>query len=117
LLLPELRAGLRRQPTGSSSHCVVERAGSRSTYPTKKIDEALDYDEGLWKDGHDSVSDALQPVRTAMTIRIRNDRGKGEYHKCSLCTDIPSIEARAWCRDCPKVGKGRELPKMRTADA
>jgi hypothetical protein len=56
---------------GSSSRCVVERAGSRSTYPTKKIDEALD-DEVLRQSGHSIVSDALQPVHTATTIRLRN---------------------------------------------
>src|SRR5262249_40047757 len=49
LLLPEPRTSLCRQPMGSSSRSVVERAGSRSTYPTKKIDEALDYHEVLWK--------------------------------------------------------------------
>src|SRR5262249_3858149 len=53
LLLPERRASLCRQPMGSSSRYVVERAGSRSTYPTKKIDEALNHHEVLWKSGHD----------------------------------------------------------------
>ncbi len=38
------------------------------------IDEAFAYDEVLRKSGHDLVSDALQPVRTATTVRIRNGK-------------------------------------------
>jgi hypothetical protein len=71
---------------GSSSRSVVERAGSRSTDPTKKIDEALDDDEGLRKSGRDIVSDALQPVHTATTIRMRNGQ--------VLTTDRPFAEMK-----------------------
>jgi hypothetical protein len=35
-------------------------------------DEALAYDEELRKSGHYLVSDALEPVKAAITIRIRN---------------------------------------------
>src|SRR5262249_37411639 len=56
LLLPVRLAGLRRQPMGSSSRCVVERVSSKSTYPAKKIAMARDYDEVQRKSGHDIVS-------------------------------------------------------------
>jgi hypothetical protein len=36
--------------------------------------EALAYDEELRKSGHYVLSDALQPVQTATTIRIRNGK-------------------------------------------
>jgi hypothetical protein len=36
------------------------------------IDEALAYDEVLRKSGHYLVSDALQSVQTATTLRVRN---------------------------------------------
>ena len=35
------------------------------------IDSALDYDEEIRRSGHYIVSDALQPARTARTIRVR----------------------------------------------
>ena len=38
------------------------------------IDESLDYDEVLRKSGHYIASDALQPVQTATTIRLRNGK-------------------------------------------
>jgi hypothetical protein len=38
------------------------------------IDEALAYDEVLRKSGHYLVSDALQSVQTATTLRIRNGK-------------------------------------------
>ena len=38
------------------------------------IDEALAYDEVLRKSGHHLVSDALQSVQTATTLRIRNGK-------------------------------------------
>jgi hypothetical protein len=38
------------------------------------IDESLAYDEALRGSGHYLVSDALQPVQTAMTVRIRNGK-------------------------------------------
>jgi len=37
----------------------------------KLIDSALDYTEALRKSGHYIASDALQPVRTARTVRVR----------------------------------------------
>src|SRR5262249_141914 len=38
------------------------------------IDESLDYDDALRKSGHYVASDALQPVQTATTIRIRDGK-------------------------------------------
>jgi hypothetical protein len=38
------------------------------------IDEALAYDEVLRQSGHYLVSEALQPVRTATTVWIRNGK-------------------------------------------
>ena len=38
------------------------------------IDEALAYDEVLRKSGHSLVAEALQPVQTATTVRIRNSK-------------------------------------------
>ena len=38
------------------------------------IDEALAYDEVLRKSGHYLVSDALQSVQTATTVRVRNGK-------------------------------------------
>ena len=35
------------------------------------VDSALDYDEEIRRSGHYIVSDALQPARTARTIRVR----------------------------------------------
>jgi len=40
----------------------------------KLIDSALDYTEGLRKSGHYIASDALQPGRTARTIRVRGSQ-------------------------------------------
>ena len=37
------------------------------------IDSALDYDDEIRRSGHYIVSDALQPARTARTIRVRGD--------------------------------------------
>ena len=36
------------------------------------VSEVLDYREELWQSGHYIVSDALQPVQAATTIRVRN---------------------------------------------
>ena len=38
------------------------------------IDESLAYDEVLRKSGHSLVSEALQPVETAATVRVRNGK-------------------------------------------
>ncbi len=38
------------------------------------IDESLAYDEVLRKSGHYLVSEALQPVETATTVRVRNGK-------------------------------------------
>ena len=35
------------------------------------VDSALDYDDEIRRSGHYIVSDALQPARTARTIRVR----------------------------------------------
>jgi hypothetical protein len=38
------------------------------------IDSALDYDDEIRRSGHYIVSDALQPARTARTIRVRGGK-------------------------------------------
>ena len=38
------------------------------------IDESVAYDEVLRKSGHYLVSEALQPVQTAATVRVRNGK-------------------------------------------
>ena len=38
------------------------------------IDESLAYDEVLRQSGHYLVSEALQPVQTAATVRVRNGK-------------------------------------------
>jgi hypothetical protein len=38
------------------------------------VGEALAYDEELQKSGHYIVSEALQPVQTATTLRVRNGK-------------------------------------------
>jgi hypothetical protein len=38
------------------------------------VDSALDYDEEIRRSGHYIVSDALQPARTARTIRVRGGK-------------------------------------------
>ena len=38
------------------------------------IDESLAYDEALRKSGHFIAAQALQPVQTATTVRVRNGR-------------------------------------------
>ena len=38
------------------------------------IDESLAYDEVLRKSGHYLVSEGLQPVQTAATVRVRNGK-------------------------------------------
>lgn len=38
------------------------------------IGESLAYDEALRKSGHYLVSEALQPVQTATTVRVRNGK-------------------------------------------
>ncbi len=50
------------------------------------VDESLDYDEVLRKSGHYITSDALQSVRTATTIRIRNGK--------TFTTDGPFAETK-----------------------
>jgi hypothetical protein len=48
------------------------------TLPDKEmqglVDSALDYDEELRRSGHYIVSNALQPARTARTIRVRGGK-------------------------------------------
>lgn len=48
--------------------------------------EALDYDDELRRSGHYIMSNALQPVRTATIVRVRN-------HKLST-TDGPFVETK-----------------------
>jgi hypothetical protein len=50
------------------------------------VADALAYDDELRKSGHYIVSDALQPVRTATTLRMRNG-------KLSI-TDGPFVETK-----------------------
>jgi hypothetical protein len=50
------------------------------------IDESLAYDDVLRKSGHYVVSEALQPVQTATTVRVRN-------RKVSI-TDGPFAETK-----------------------
>ena len=50
------------------------------------VDESLDYDDVLRKSGNYIASDALQPVRTATTIRIHSSK--------PLITDGPFAETR-----------------------
>ena len=38
------------------------------------VDSALDYDDEIRRSGHYIVSDALQPARTARTIRVRGGK-------------------------------------------
>jgi hypothetical protein len=38
------------------------------------VDSALDYDEDIRRSGHYIVSNALQPARTARTIRVRGGK-------------------------------------------
>jgi hypothetical protein len=38
------------------------------------VDRSLEYDDGLRQSGHYIVSDALQPSRTARTIRVRRSK-------------------------------------------
>jgi hypothetical protein len=38
------------------------------------VEEHLDYDETLRKSGHFVIAEALQPVETATTIRVRNGK-------------------------------------------
>ena len=50
------------------------------------IDESLEYDDLMRKNGHYITSNALQPVRTAATVRPRNGK--------VLVTDGPFAETR-----------------------
>jgi hypothetical protein len=50
------------------------------------VDSALDYDEELRRSGHYIVSNALQPARTARTLRVREGK--------VLVTDGPFAETR-----------------------
>ena len=50
------------------------------------IDESLDYDDVLRRGGHYIASDALQPVRTATTVRVQNGK--------ALTTDGPFAETK-----------------------
>ena len=38
------------------------------------VDESLDYNEVLRRSGHYVATDALQPVQTATTVRVRNGK-------------------------------------------
>ena len=50
------------------------------------VDSALDYDEEIRRSGHYIVSNALQPARTARTLRVRDGK--------VLVTDGPFAETR-----------------------
>ncbi len=50
------------------------------------IEESLAYDDVLRKSGHYVVSDALQPVQTATTVRVQNGK--------VLVTDGPFAETK-----------------------
>ena len=50
------------------------------------VDSALDYDEEIRRTGHYIVSNALQPARTARTLRVREGK--------VLVTDGPFAETR-----------------------
>ena len=50
------------------------------------VDSALDYDEEIRRSGHYIASDALQPARTARTLRVRDGK--------VLVTDGPFAETR-----------------------
>jgi hypothetical protein len=50
------------------------------------VDESLDGDEALRKSGHYIVSNALQPVHTATTVRVRDGK--------ALITDGPFAETK-----------------------
>jgi len=50
------------------------------------VDSALDYDEEIRRSGHYIVSNALQPARTARTLRVREGK--------VLVTDGPFAETR-----------------------
>ena len=50
------------------------------------VDSALDYDETIRRSGHYIVSNALQPARTARTLRVRDGK--------VLVTDGPFAETR-----------------------
>jgi hypothetical protein len=50
------------------------------------VDSALDYDEEIRQSGHYIVSNALQPARTARTLRVREGK--------VLVTDGPFAETR-----------------------
>lgn len=58
---------------------------SRSEYDGLVV-EALAYDEELRTNGHSMVSDVLQPVQTATTLRVRNGK--------VATTDGPFAETR-----------------------
>jgi hypothetical protein len=53
------------------------------------LDEAFAYDEALRKSGHYLVPDALQPVQTATTVRIR--------HGKASVSDGPFAETKLRC--------------------
>jgi hypothetical protein len=42
--------------------------------PDKLVDDSLAYDDELRRSGHHIVSNALQPVQTATTLRVRNGK-------------------------------------------
>lgn len=54
------------------------------------VGEALDYDDTLRRSGHYVASNVLQPVQTAMTIRVQDDR--------VLTTDGPFAETKEQLR-------------------
>ena len=53
------------------------------------FDESLDYDEVLRRGGHYIASDALQPVRTATTVRVQERQDA--HHRRSLRRDQGAV--------------------------
>jgi hypothetical protein len=80
------------------------------------IDSALDYDEEIRRSGHYIVSDALQPARTARTIRVRAGKvsttdGPFAETKEQLggyyLIEAPDLDAAlAWAARCPGAQHG-----------
>lgn len=72
-------ARLMTPPTSSPPLCLVYIEEKKLDAMSKNeldvlIDESLAYDEVLRKSGHYLVSEALQPVETVTTVRIRNGK-------------------------------------------
>ena len=80
------------------------------------VAEALAYKEELRKSGHHIASDALQPVETATTLRVRDGRlsitdGPFAETKEQLggyyVIDVPNLDkALEWAARCPSAATG-----------